>query len=283
MKGITWVIRTIKSTNGVEEKIKFPVNDLKPKKTREAHRQIDRAAKNTADAARNFSRALNNNFLPQDSFITLTLSPYGLRKVQERATKMASKLQADGKEPPSDADLLLLAVEQESENLNERVRKACKKAGIEFIYASAASDKKNKDAEPGSARPHIHAVVNSAAADIFKEKWSKLGVIELSKTLRGWTLDNDIKVTDWTALGNYIISQTRTINGEKRYSLARGLKKSIVKDRIAKNPAAEIKPPAGAYLIERSPYMPGLSQYIRYIREQPVTEEASLTSGEDRE
>lgn len=267
----TYIIRTIECSNGIVEKVKFPVRmDPNSLKTRESRREIDRQAKNTSNSARNFARILNNNFVSTDHFLTVTLSTSGMQKIMDRAASIASKMLVRGLLLPCEKDLLHLAMERELENWNRRTLTACKKAGVEFKYAAAVSDIEYDDGVPKDARLHIHAVVNKESSEIYKKKWT-FGRIH-DEPLGKWKdAITDIKtaqrrrVADWTRLANYIIGQSRTIENGKRYTISRNLDKPDRKpDRIAKNPYAELRPPKGAILLERGKYVPGWPQYIRY-------------------
>lgn len=257
----TYNIRTVKCANDIIEKSKYPIRiDPNRAKTREAKREINREAKNTSSSARNFARLLNHNFDRKDRHITVTISPEGMTKIQRRADSIAAKIKAKGKETPNVRDLLHLAMERELENWNRRILDACKKTGISFRYASAVSDIKNKDGLQTDVRLHIHAVVNKEAAEICISKWT-LGEISRDQPLSEW---KTASVYDWTRLANYIINQSRTIQDGKRYTISRNLEKPELKDRIAKKPFAELRPPRGAILLERSEYRRGWPQYIRY-------------------
>jgi len=275
-----WVIRTTKCADGIEEKTKFMVpGEIGDWRSRESRRSVNRAAKNTASAGRNVARILNNNFVPGDRFLTLTLSEAGWEKLQERAEKIlegyrASEILGDVPELTED-DALLLSMEQEMENQNTRAQKACKSQGVEIRYLAVASDREQKKGDWMKARPHIHAVVNKEAAEIYKQKWSRFGTIIRDEVLSAWKSGG---ITDWSALANYIISQTRIVNKEKRYAASRNLEKPAQYDRMAKKPAALLRVPKGAILLEQSEYRPGWPQYIRYIRRLPEDEEE--TTGE---
>lgn len=261
---MVYVIRTTECRNGVLEKTKFPVFDVDHSRsslrTREDKRAINRAAKNAASAKRNFARLLNHNYVQGDCFLTLDLSDAGLLKVKARADKLRADLIERGEDVPEGKDLLHMAMEQEMENLNRRVLRACKAAGVEYLYATAVSDMTDREDVECTARLHIHAVVNQAVEEIVKKKWT-LGAVE-SKSLSAWASGG---VPDWTALAEYIIGQTRTVGNGKRYTVSRNLQKPPHKDRIAIRPDALLRAPAGAVLLEQGQYIPGRAQYIRYM------------------
>lgn len=269
------VIRTTKCRDGVEEKTKFRVKMVGAEwRSRESRRSVNRAAKNTAGAGRNVARILNNNFVPGDCFLTLTLSEAGWVKLKKRAGKIlegykASEILGDVPEL-SEEDALLLAMGQEEENQNTRAQKACKSQGIEIRYLAAVSDREQKKGDWVKARPHIHAIVNKEAAEIYKQKWRRYGDIILDEALSAWKSGG---VADWSALANYIVSQTRIVDKEKRYTASRTLEKPAQRDRIAKKPNALLRVPKGAILLEQGEYRPGWPQYIRYIRRLPEDEE----------
>lgn len=257
-----YVIRTVECKNGIFEKTKFPVN-IEPteRRTREQRREIDRAAKNTGTAKRNFARLLNNNFVPGDKHITLDLSDKGLGRVRARADKISAKKRAKG-EVMDDKDLLHRAMETEAENLNRRVLRACRSAGIEYMYACVVSDMTDAEDSEHTARLHIHMVVNESAAEIVAQKWETMGAATI-ETLSAWASGG---VEDWTRLATYIIGQSRVVGSGKRYTVSRNLKKPPHKDRVAVRPDALLRAPSGCVLLEQSAYIPGRPQYIRYIR-----------------
>lgn len=257
-----YVIRTVECRNGIFEKTKFPVN-IEPteRRTREQRREIDRAAKNTGSAKRNFARLLNHNFAVGDKHITLDLSDKGMDRVRARADKLRAKLQVDGA-AMDDKDLMHRAMETEAENLNRRVLRACRSAGVDYMYACAVSDMTDAEDIDHTARLHIHMVVNRAAAEIVAKKWEMMGAAT-AETLSAWTSGG---VEDWTRLATYIIGQSRAVGTGKRYTISRNLQKPPHKDRVAVRPDALLRAPSGCVLLEQSAYIPGRPQYIRYIR-----------------
>ena len=259
---MVYVIRTIQHRNGVIEKTKFPVRSIDNNKTREDRREINREAKNTGDARRNFARILNNNFLQGDSFVTLDLSDDGLRRVAKRADKLAAALTDKGQAMPERRDLMHQAMEQEMGNLHRRVLRACGERSIGYVYASAVSDMVDQEDTECSARLHIHMVVNAEATDIVRDKWRSMGSVKC-EPLSAWASRG---VPDWTGLATYIIGQTRVVGKGKRYTISRTAQKPPHKDRIAVRPDAILRAPSGTVLLEQGAYVPGRAQYIRYIK-----------------
>lgn len=265
MQGTIYIVGTTECANGAIEKVKFPVRlEKHGVNSREAKRNVERNYKNAMSSSRNFARILNNNYFPGDRFVTLTLSPRGLSDLHARAAKQKEKLERAGKECPSFEDLVYLAMWQENINLNTRTSKTCKKRGILFKYASAVSDKSEKYSEEGSSRLHIHAVVNKEAAEIYISKWAKYGEV-YDEPLSAWKSGG---VEDWSNLANYIVSQTRTVENGKRYTISRNLRKPSRKDRRARNPDSLLRAPNGCIVLEQGEYLRGRPQYIRFFRQR---------------
>ena len=135
----------------------------------------------------------------------------------------------------------------------ERVRRACKKAGVEFRYVCIVSD---MDGETGElVRLHHHAVINAEAMEIALGKWTAGGTYKSKLDGR----------PDKTYLAEYLLKQVRRdVPDEKKYIPSRNLVHPQPKDRICAG-TAEVKPPRHAMLLHRSEYTPGQPQYIRYI------------------
>ena len=265
---MVYAIRTIQCRNGVVEKTKFPVHNIADRseaRTRKGKREINRAAKNTGDARRNFARVLNNNFLPGDLFLTLDLTDAGLAKVDKRAEKLrVERAKAVLPELPF-KDLPLLALKQEDANFYRRVRRKLSTLGVPYFFTTAPSDMNGPEDYEHSARPHIHVVVNKAILGVVEEKWKAMGSVKWVP-LSAWASKNG--APDWTALAAYIIGQTRVVDGCKRYTVSRTIqipRPDPKDDRIAIRPEALLRAPKGAVLLEQGPYFPGRAQYIRYI------------------
>jgi hypothetical protein len=239
-----YVIRTYEA-GPIGEKIKFPVLGEKPPKSeRKLKSDIKKVKQNAADATRKLARLINENFR-SGYLIGLDYSPAGYTKLEHRAAAIKDE---DIEEP----DRMRQAAIHELRNLIRRVQWQADKAGIEVKYIAITSD---MDGETGEAvRIHHHLIINSEALPLFQQKWTA-GSIEYEK-LSGQP--------DYTPIAVYFMNQVRKIPDEKKYTPSRNLKYPEPKDRIAKS-GAEIRPPRGAVLLQRSEYRPGLPQYIRYI------------------
>lgn len=136
----------------------------------------------------------------------------------------------------------------------ERVRRACKKEGVEFRYIAVTSD---MDGETGEVvRLHHHVIVNAEALEIAIGKWTAGGTYKAK--LYG--------VKDQTGLAQYLMDQVRRdVPDEKKYIPSRNLIRVQPKDRVSSKGSAEVKLPKGGMLLLRSEYKPGQPQYIRYI------------------
>lgn len=260
-----WVVRTYVCRNGVTEKTKFPVRDLEGStiRTREDRRAVNRAAKAAGSARRILARALNDNFVRGDAFLTLELSNAGMEKVEARAARMKGILDWEDKKH--------VAMEVEMENLHRRVARACKQTGVDYLYVSAVSDMTDREDLEHSARLHIHMVCNAAVADIVAKKWGALGPCT-RRDLSAWASGG---ACDWTGLATYIIEQTRTVDGGKRYTASRNLHRSSPSpkdDKVARNPYAQLRAPSGTLLLEANVSRYG-TQYIRYVKLEYVDDD----------
>lgn len=250
----TWFIREWRYANGVCVKTKFPAPgsfDARPG-TREYKRQMRRAEKNAADAKHELAAALNMNFRAgRDAHVLLTYDETGMDMLVARA----------GTDEP---DELLRVAKREMRNFIRRLGRRCTAAEVELKYVAIASD---RDGRTGAAeRVHHHLVINAAAAPFVAEKW-----------LHGEALVRRLFAQhygDLTDLAEYLVAQTRVLDGEKRYMPSRNLDKPKPKPaRIAKNPEAELRVPAGCRLIHRCESNPGRPQRIRYWRPSDEEEE----------
>lgn len=242
-----WFIREWRYANGVCVKTKFPAPgsfDARPG-TREYRRQARRAEKNNADAMHELAAALNMNFRAgRDAHLLLTYDEAGMDMLVARA----------GTDEP---DELLRAAKREMKNFIRRLSRRCAAAGVVLKYVIIASDRNGQTGEP--ERVHHHLVINEAAAPFASEKWPY-----------GETMDRRLYAQhygDLTDLAEYLIAQTRVVETEKRYMPSRNLDKPRPKPaRVARNPEAELRVPAGCRLIHRSESNPGRPQRLRYWR-----------------
>jgi hypothetical protein len=244
-------IREYRCANGVCEKTKYfvpvePERNVIP--SRERKRRINQAEKNITEAKHTASRIVNNNFLAgRDMLVTLTYSDAGMDQMEQKAGTSWE-----------DRDAMLQAARHEMELCLRRARRACKKAGVELKYFCVTSD---LDGKHGTAcRVHHHIIVNRAAAQLVVDAW-KLGEVKGSRALYS------AHHGDLTDLVEYLISQTRQLGTEKRYTPSRNLEAPVASaPRLAKNPSAELRVPKGCTLIWRAENYEGRPQKIRYYR-----------------
>lgn len=224
-----WVTRTY-LCGMIGEKIKFFVPGEKPSTSqRRLKTELKKQRWNDANATKRVARLIHENFRGgHDYLIGLDYDDAHLPEDRAAATKLLR-------------------------NWLERVRRACKKAGVEFRYICITSD---IDGDTGElVRLHHHAIINAEALEIALGKWTAGGSYRSMLDGR----------PDKTELAKYLMDQVRRdLPDEKKYIPSRNLVHPQPKDRICAG-TAEVKPPRHAMLLHRSEYAPGKPQYIRYI------------------
>lgn len=262
---VEWRIREWQMRNGVCEKVKFPVilDGSVREGTRKHVRSIRAAEKNALDAAREFARLVNNNFEADgDCYLTQDYSQKALEKLVRRLGIPESDIEAFLHSVLIEHDeenmlALYLSAEREMANYTKRLRRACKKAGIELRYAYVTSDMDGKSFKP--ERIHHHLIVNREAAEIAAQCWTAGG----SKPRTLWSDSQG----DLSELAEYMIRQVRLIPGRHRYHPSRTLEKpEPLPSYPARNPDAPLRVPDGCKLIWRSESYSGRAQTIRYYR-----------------
>lgn len=237
-----WVVRTVIS-GPVGEKIKFFVPGVKPPKSqRRLKAEIRKQQQNEANAVRRAARLVNANFTHRDF---LTGENYSAESLQRLA---------EGLDPASESyeeELFHRAVHDRKLWIRRVVRK-CKKEGVPFRYIAITSDMDGKTGE--YRNPHHHVIINEEAMEIALGEWKK------GSTYRAHVWSS----LDKTPLAQYLLQQVRRLPDEKKYSSSRNLVRPQPKDRIARSDA-EVTPPRGTRLVNRSEYIPGRPQYIRYL------------------
>lgn len=256
MANTTWWVKTIicRQADGsaVEEKIKYAVANT-PTEKREKKRAAKREASRADEALHVVARALNINFLPgRDYHAVLTLDDAGLAKVRERAAKYDNA---------AEEDRMLRALQQETVNFIRRVQR--KSEGLKYIFVCADRER-GKDGEMAPCRPHVHLIVREASMELVREKWTMGTVLE--KEL--YYVKHDLH-----GLAEYLLQQTRTVEGMKRYTPSRNLDKAEEKEpvQIYRGGESLMRCPRGCEEIYHSAYVRGRNQYMRYYR--PRTEE----------
>lgn len=239
-----WIAR-----NGVEERTKFFVRTDNPK-TERAKRAARKAAKRTDSAERQSARLLNENFDPKhDLHAVLEYNEAELRIITEKAKNIPAE---------NEMDALYIAAQQNFVNFVRRVQRECKKGEIEFRYLSVTSDMDGKTGE--AVRVHHHIVCNREAKEAIEKKW------------RGFVLEKELYTIhgDFTPLAEYLIRQTRSVEGTQRYVPSRNLRQPYKTEPILVNRYgdSEMRVPKGCVELYRSAYVRGAGQYLRYRRPQ---------------
>lgn len=272
-----WYIRKITCRNGVEERTKYPVRSDRIT-GRQAKREAKKAALRNDNAERQLARLLNNNFAAQmDVHLVLEYTDDQLHGLAEK-TEMALRARTEAHESNSahesditresnparedaeDRDELFREGQRDLARFVRRVRRECRKQGVELRYVGATSD---MDGETGEAvRLHQHFVCNREAAEICRAKW------------RGFVWEDRLYEVngDFSALAAYLVKQVRPVEGTQRYVPSRNLEQPDVSEPVplvgaaAKNAESEMRLPKGCILLYRSTYVRGACQYIRYLR-----------------
>lgn len=245
MKDGYWALR--KYTAGpVGESIKYWIPGEKPSRSqRRIKSDIRKQKANEANCERSFARLIHCNFRNGiDQLVGLDYSPEGYEKMLSGRVKNLDKF--------SGMDQIMALAQHQAELFLRRVGRECKKQGIPFRYLMVTSDMDGKTGE--AVRVHHHMIVNAEALEICKEKW----------TMGGVDYEALLKREDQTDLAEYLMKQVRRLPDAKKYTPSRNLIRSQPKDRIAIN-GSELRLPKGATLLYRSPYKPGMAQYIRYV------------------
>lgn len=229
-----WVIRTYRCGQ-MEEKIKFWIQGERPTRSeRRLKAEIKKQQSNEACAVKRVNRLLHAYFDHRDWLLTVEYS--------------------DEKRPTgADQNETWEKAKHQQELWFDRIRKECKKQGVELRYLAFTSD---MDGETGEmVNVHHHVVINREALEIAMQKWGK-GFVHAEHI---W------EERDHMGLAQYLMNQVRRIEDAKKYTRSRNMPDPKPQDKIAKN-GAELRAPKGTYMLYRGPYIPGWPQYIRYWR-----------------
>lgn len=242
-----WYMVKWKARNGVEERTKFYVRSEKPKGER-AKRAAKKAARRSDNAERQIARLLNENFdSREDLHIVLEYTPKELALISAMA---------EGIESEHPADSLYIAAQKNFVNFVRRVQREMKKGGEEFRYICVTSDMDGKTGE--LVRIHHHLICNKEAKEAVEKKW------------RGFTLEKELYTIhgDFTPLAEYLIRQTRAVEGTQRYVPSRNLRQPYHTEPVlvTRYGDSEMHVPKGCIQLYRSTYTRGASQYLRYLR-----------------
>lgn len=243
-----WVVRTYKA-GGVVEKIKFFVEGERPSRSTRRHTtELKKQEWNEQNAVRRVARLIHLNFRRGEDFLL--------------------GLDYDDAHLPADR----AGAQHRLRCYLERVRRACKRAGIALRYICVSSDRDGRTGE--RVRLHHHVVINAEAVEIALQKWNE-GSTYRSKLRRS---------RDMTQLAVYLLEQVqREEEGEKSYIPSRTLRQSEPQDRICAG-TAELQVPRGCVLCERAAFVIGRPQYIRYLtrelmEEYPESDSADTAEG----
>ena len=243
----TWYTQKWMARNGVEERTKFFVRTDKPKSTK-AKKAAKKAAKRTDTAERQIARLLNENFEhKKDLHIVLEYTPKELAVIEAKAKEA---------ETECFRDCLYIAAQQNFVNFVRRVQRELKKTETEFRYIAVTADIDGKTGE--AVRIHHHLVCNKEAKEAVEKKW------------RGFCLEKEAyeKCGDFTPLAEYLVRQTRSIEGTQRYVPSRNLRLPYHTEPkpVSRYGDSEMHVPKGCIELDRSRFVRGASQYLRYRR-----------------
>lgn len=256
-----WIAR-----NGIEERTKFFVRTGYTKGER-AKRAAKKESKRTDSAERQAARYLNENFeAKEDIHAVLEYTDKELEVISKKAKTIAAE---------SEADRLYIAAQQNFVNFVRRVQRELKKSEQEIFYLAVTSD---MDGETGEAvRIHHHIVCNKEAKAAIEKKWRGFVLQEQLYTING----------DFTPLAEYMIRQTRAVEGTQRYVPSRNLRQPYKTEPklVSRYGDSEMHVPKGCVEIYRSVYTRGATQYLRYRRppkaERSEPEKRNEQSGEN--
>lgn len=246
---MSWYIKTYKTRKGIEEKVKYWVSDEGMNQKRDRKRAARREARRADGAEHILARALNQNFDEgEDLHLVLELDEKGMAKVEKRA---------EGYENEEKEDRILRALGQETQNFIRRLQRVEK--GLKYIFVPSDLSKDRKTDRMKAARPHVHLIIRGCTLVNAREKWG-LGEILVKElyNVKG----------DFHALAEYLLQQTRRVEGTKRYTPSRNLDKPEETEPVRVRIGGEsmMRCPKGCVELYHSPYERGRNQYMRYLR-----------------
>lgn len=256
-----WVVRTYEA-GIIGEKTKFWIPGSRPngKDKRKEKSEIRKQEQNEYSAVKAFARLMHANFREGDLLLGLDYSPAGIEKIHRAARKAIPLYDLAAEEEKADA--VYYAAAHEMELCVRRVQRELRKDGVELKYMGVTSDMDGDTRE--AVQVHHHLVVPKDAAEVFVQKWSKLGGVS-------WTPIS--KQADYTPIAEYYLKQVRRIPNMNKYCTSRNLVRPQPKDRVAQTDA-ELRVPKGGKLLFRQEYKTNTNekgerwirpQYIRYI------------------
>lgn len=253
---MSWYIKTYKTRKGIEEKVKYWVSDEGMGNRRDRKRAARREARRADGAEHILARALNQNFEEgEDLHLVLELDEKGMAKVEKRA---------EGYDNEEKEDRILRALGQETQNFIRRLQRVEK--GLKYIFVPSDLSKDRKTERMKAARPHVHLIIRGCTLVNAREKWG-LGEILVKElyNVKG----------DFHALAEYLLQQTRRVEGTKRYTPSRNLDKPEETEPVRVRIGGEsmMRCPKGCVELYHSPYERGRNQYMRYLRPLKQDEE----------
>lgn len=240
-----YVIRTIEAGR-VGEKVKYWVPGHKaPKSEARLKRDIRKQEKNLHSAVRHLARLINANFCGGDGDLALTYD-------DEHLISLVDSIGAD-LETEEGKEAIWMAAKHDAEKFRRRLSRAAEKEGLpcKLIIVTSDMDGKTKEYE----RVHIHVICPKELIPLVEQKWTAGQVRKHHLSRR----------PDHIELAKYMLDQVRYVEDAKKYTHTRNLVMPKVTDRIAKT-GKEVQPPRGAVILERSAWVPGRPQYVRYVK-----------------
>ena len=256
-----WYICTVKCSNGIEYKTKFPVAGPKDARSqaKPSKREVVRAEKLARETSVDLGQTLNCNWKTgTDEHVIFDFSDAGLEKLARRA----------GSE---DRDAVYLAGEDWFSEcfVDKTLRRACRKAGVELRYDWIISDMDGGTGKP--ERLHVHMICSPEIREIASSVW-KLGRVEHKALYSHHHGDHQ-------ELADYLIRQVRPFAGKKRHHPSRNLVKPKRCAPIpSRNPNTDLAVPRGCEKIYRSEFQAGRPQMLRYWR-PPGNEKREIGDG----
>lgn len=263
--GKKWMERKYVASNGVVERTRFLVGrSAKPRKKKEGVSSERKQEANRNSAVHQLGRLMNNNFGPADYFLTLEYSPKERKAFQDAALAGLQK-----KHTGEDTkNAVMKAARDDAMEFIRRLRRICKKAGVELRFILVTSDRDRTGKK--WAGVHHHLLISGDAVKIVDKALTVDGrSLESIWGHAGTTGWEGCRAGDMTKLAAYLIKQVREIKNWKKWTTSRNLVKIVPEEYEVgpgTDPTAEIKVPAGATVQERLHFGEQSScQYVRYI------------------
>lgn len=156
------------------------------------------------------------------------------------------------------------AAKKEAKKFADRVVYRRKKQGVVTKWVIAPSEIDGKTGE--LVRPHVHVIMNGEGFS-FADGILRLFSEDVEKIWGKGSVDVQLlrHQDDYYPLAKYIISQSRNVPDEKKYSCSRNMAKPVVHREIV-NSGSQLRVPTGATELPGTKYDPEKGQNIvRYI------------------